>query len=67
MCQILKKLQGVKSRPVSKSFDNFDKIPSVLDEVSKILEENNNVVITARNRQRLNEAIQVLNKKVRNY
>lgn len=64
MCDILKELKGIKAKPVSKSFDNFEKIPSVIYEVSKILDENNSIVISSRNRQRLFQAVQILNKKV---
>ena len=64
MCDILRELKGIDSRPVSSSFDNYEKIPAVLNEVSRILQENNNIVISGRNRQRIVQAIQVLNKKV---
>ena len=64
MCDILRELKGIESKPVSRSFDNYEKIPGVLDEVSKILQENDNVVITPKNRQRLFHAVQQLNKKV---
>lgn len=64
MCDILQELKGIKSKPVSSSFDNYKKIPNVLDKISKILQENNNVVISGYNRQRIIETIQVLNKKV---
>jgi hypothetical protein len=64
MCDILRELQGVKSRPVSSSFDNYEKIPSVLNEISKILQENNNMVISGYNRQRIIQSVQSLNKKV---
>lgn len=65
MCDILRELKGVDSRPVSSSFDNYEKIPSVLNKVSKILEENNDVVISGYNRQRLVQTVQVLNKKIK--
>lgn len=65
MCDILRELQGVKSRPVSSSFDNYEKIPSVLNEISRILKENDNVVISGFNRQRIIQTVQSLNKKVR--
>ncbi|MDQ7062041.1 MAG: hypothetical protein Q9M43_13360 [Sulfurimonas sp.] len=64
MCDILKELKGIDARPVSKSFDNYEKIPSVLNKISQILAENNNVVISANNRQRIVQTIQILNKKV---
>ena len=64
MCDILKELRGIKSRPVSSSFDNYEKIPDVLNKISKILQENNDVVISGYNRQRIVQTIQGLNKKV---
>ncbi len=63
MCDILRELKGIKSRPVSSSFDNYEKIPNVLNEISKILKENDNVVISGHNRQRIVQTIQVLNTK----
>ena len=63
MCQIMQKLKGIKSRPVSSSFDNYEKIPSVLNKISKILEENNSVVISKHNRERIIKSIQILNRK----
>ena len=63
MCQIMQKLKGIKSRPVSRSFDNYEKIPDVLNEISKILHENNDVVISENNRQRIVSSIKVLNSK----
>ena len=65
MCQIMQKLKGIKSRPVSSSFDNYEKIPYVLDEISKILQENNNVVISKHNREKIIKSIQILNRKKR--
>jgi len=65
MCDILRELQDIKSRPVSSSFDNYEKIPRVLNEIGKILKENNDVVISGYNRQRIIQTIQTLNKKVR--
>jgi len=64
MCDILRELKGIKSRPVSSSFDNYEKIPDVLNEISKILKENDDVVISRNNRQRIVQTIQVLNKRV---
>ena len=61
MCQIMQKLKGIKSKPVSSSFDNYEKIPGVLNEISKILQENNNVVISRYNRQRIIKSIRSLN------
>ena len=61
MCKIMQKLRGIKSKPVSSSFDHYEKIPDVLNEISKILQENNNVVISGHNRQRIIKSIQTLN------
>ena len=58
-----KKLRGIKSKPVSRSFENYEKIPDVLNEISRILKENNNVVISGHNRQRIIKSIQTLNSK----
>ena len=63
MCQIMQKLRGIKSKPVSRSFENYEKIPDVLNEISRILKENNNVVISGHNRQRIIKSIQTLNSK----
>jgi len=63
MCDILRELKDIKSRPVSSSFDNYEKIPSVLNKISKILEENNSVVISKHNRERIIKSIQTLNQK----
>jgi len=63
MCQIMQKLRGIKSKPVSSSFNNYEKIPDVLNEISRILKENNNVVISGHNRQRIIKSIQTLNSK----
>ncbi len=65
MCQIMQKLRGIKSKPVSSSFDNYEKIPGVLNEISKILKENDNVVISGYNRQRIIQSIQSLNKRIK--
>ena len=63
MCQIMQKLKGIKSRPVSSSFDNYENIPDVLNKISEILQENNNVVISKHNRERIIKSIQILNRK----
>lgn len=65
MCKIMMKLKGVKSKPVSRSFDNIDRIPIVIENIGKILENNRGVVITPENRQKINEQIHVIYKKTR--
>ena len=35
MCKIMIKLKGVKSKPVSRSFDNIDRIPIDIDNTNK--------------------------------
>ena len=57
------KLKGINSKPVSKSFDNIDKIPMVIDNIGKILENNKGAVITPENRQKINEQIHMVYKK----
>ena len=65
MCKIMIKLKGVKSKPVSRSFDNIDRIPIVIENIGNILENNRGVVITPENRQKVNEQILVIYKKTR--
>jgi hypothetical protein len=55
------KLREIDSKPVSRSFDNFDKIPIVIEDIGKILVSNNDVVITSANRQKINFNIMLVN------
>jgi len=63
MCQIMKKLQDVNSKPVSKSFDNVDEIPNAIAKVSQILIKNNSAVISPQNRQLIIETIESVAKR----
>ena len=67
MCQIMMKLKDIESRPVSKSFDNYDKISVAIDNIGKILLNNNSVVISPENRQKIIEAIHAVYKKTNKY
>jgi len=61
MCDILESLKDIKSEPVSSSFKNYKKIPNVLKKISKILDENNNTVISKYNKKRIIKVLQILN------
>jgi hypothetical protein len=61
------KLREIDSKPVSRSFDNFDKIPIVIEDIGKILVSNNDVVITPANRQKIIEAIRSVYKSTKKY
>ena len=65
MCKIMMKLKDIKSKPVSRSFDNIDRIPDVIENIGRILENNKGTVITPENRQKINEQIPVIYKKTR--
>ncbi len=60
MCKIMDQLRRTKSRPVSTSFNSYNQIPKVIEKVGVIMRENNDVVITPHNRQRITESIQTL-------
>jgi len=57
MCRITRNLRKRSFKPTSNSFINIEKINNTVDNISKILEENNSNVVSKKNQRKIRTII----------